>query len=84
MHGDAKDSLLGGENLGHYIFVSVGSMLGDNDGLIDVCNNRRGLPYVETGLKSICKDAHARTVPVKSLISNLKARNLSDPDDYSA
>lgn len=84
VHRDAKDSLLGGENLGHYIYVSVGSVLGDNDGLVDLCNNSRGLPHVKTGLKSACKDAHAHTVPVKSPISNLKARNLFDPADYSA
>lgn len=84
MHRDAKDFLLGGENLVHYIFVSVGSMLGDNDGLFDFCNNSRGLPHVKTGLKSVYKDAHVRTVPVKSPISNLNARNLFDPADYSA
>lgn len=37
MHRDAKDLLLGGEDLGHHIFVPVGAVLGDDDRLCNVC-----------------------------------------------
>lgn len=40
VHWDAKDLLLGGEDLGHHTFIPVGSVLGDDDGLVDVCEGK--------------------------------------------
>lgn len=40
VYRDAKDPLLGGEDLGHHVFVPVGAVLGDDDGLVDVCEGR--------------------------------------------
>lgn len=41
VHRDAKDPLLGGEDLGHHVFVPVGAVLGDDDGLADVCEGKQ-------------------------------------------
>lgn len=40
VHRDAKDLLLGGEDLGHHFFAPVGAVFGDDDGLIDVCEGK--------------------------------------------
>lgn len=41
VHRDAKDPLLGGEDLGHHVFAPVGAVLGDDDGLVDVCEGKQ-------------------------------------------
>lgn len=40
VHRDAKNPLLGGEDFGHHILVPVGAVLGDDDGLVNVCGGK--------------------------------------------
>lgn len=39
MHWDAEDLLHGGEDLAYYFLAPVSSMLRDDNGFIDVCND---------------------------------------------
>lgn len=45
MHWDAEDLLHGGEDLGHFFYAAVGSVLRDDNGLVDIFNDRKPKGY---------------------------------------
>lgn len=62
MHRDAEDLLHGGEDLGDFLDAPVGSVLQEDDGLIDICSDG-----TEKGLFVITGDTHTHTEQSKVL-----------------
>lgn len=68
MHWDAEDPLHGGEDLGYFVFAPVSSMLGDDNGLLYICNDSmpKGLLLCAIGRVTVAVKVHTltHTVPV--------------------